>query len=51
MTSEKILIEILEDSAKLHIRDAVISLAKSYMENDSKLLRLEAYEAAYTKLK
>lgn len=50
MTSEKLLIELLEESALLNIREKVISLAKSYTENQPKLSRLEAYEVAFTKL-
>ena len=50
MTSEKLLIEILEDSAKLKIREDVILLAKTNMKNDPKLSRIDAYEAAFTKL-
>jgi hypothetical protein len=49
MTLEKRLIEILEDSAKLNIRENVILLAKTKMNNDTKLSTIDAYEAAFIK--
>jgi hypothetical protein len=50
MTSENLIIEILEKSENLKIREIVISLAKINMKNDANLSRVEAYESAFRKL-